>query len=321
MEILVERGIVKNLIPSFRFKPMSFNFLAHRKAVAIAYAIVLAIGTIVVAARHTKVYGIDFTGGDEITVKFDGKISIDGIENVAAKNDFAEVNAVYQKSSSDGTEVLRVQTEEGMGTRFFQCLHKAFPDANLSLLKKTEIGAAVGHGIRMNALISIALSMVGVMLYVRLRFEAAYGVGAVASTLLGTVTSVVLYLAMGHQISAPMVASILMVVGYAINDTIIVFDRIREELRTRRERPMETVVNIAINKTFARTMLTSSSTFLAALALYVFASGVIVDFALVFMVGIAVGTISSIFVASPVFLAWHKGHGRVPTKVGQSPRF
>jgi SecD/SecF fusion protein len=149
--------------------------------------------------------------------------------------------------------------------------------------------------------------MIGIVLYVAFRFEIGYGVGAVISTILDVVMTVGIYLSLGHQISAPMVASILMVVGYSINDTIIVFDRIREELRLNRTKTLREVINLSINRTLSRTLLTSSSTFLAALALYLFGSGVIVDFALVFLIGVAVGTLSSIFVASPIFLSWHRG--------------
>jgi SecD/SecF fusion protein len=224
---------------------------------------------------------------------------------LAAANGIGEVVSVYQKSVGDATEILRVQTPSGCGEKLFNVLSEKFSNSDLSLAKKTEIGASIGQGIKSNAIISVLFSMVGIMVYVAFRFEIGYGIGAVVSTLMNVVLTVLIYLALGHQISAPMVASILMVVGYSINDTIVVFDRIREEMKMASPKAIDSVINLSITKTLSRTVLTSLSTFLAALSLYLFGSGVIGDFALVFMIGIAIGTLFSIFVASPIFHAWH----------------
>ena len=163
----------------------------------------------------------------------------------------------------------------------------------------------------------MALSMLGLMLYVAFRFEMGYGIGAVVSTVINVIMTITIYLMFGHQISSAAIASILMVVGYSINDTIIVFDRIREELKEGRSKSIKEIINYSITRTLSRTILTSASTFLAALALYVFGSGVVVDFALIFLIGVVVGTFSSIFIASPVFYLWSK-KDRVPTSVGVS---
>ncbi|MDR1433474.1 MAG: protein translocase subunit SecD [Puniceicoccales bacterium] len=310
LEVLVEGDIYKKLIPNFRVRPLAFDFLKHWKSIFAAYAVAILACTAAVASRNTKIYGIDFTGGDEVTLKFDKKIPIGEINRAAAESGIGEIASVYQKSAADNSEILRVQTAEGRGAETFACLKNNFEEANLSLVKKTEIGSSVGQGIKLNALISIALAMLGIMAYVAFRFEMGYGVGAVVSTVLDVILTVLIYLSLGHQISAPMVASILMVVGYSINDTIIVFDRIREELKSNEAMSLCDVINLSIVKTISRTVLTSASTFLSALALYLFGSGVIVDFALVFMIGIAVGTFSSIFVASPIFHIWHGGDRR-----------
>jgi SecD/SecF fusion protein len=307
IEMVVAGGFVKRFIPNFRVKPVMFDFLKPMKLVFSAYAVVAVVGVAVISMRNAKIYGIDFTGGDEITIKFYRKIPINEIHRIAAENGVGEVSAVYQKSLADDSEILRVQSEEGNGMKIFSCLGNHFKGSNLVLAKKTEIGASVGKGIKANALASIVLSMVGIMVYVAFRFEIGYGIGAVVSTVLDVAMTVLIYLLLGHQISAPMVASILMVVGYSINDTIIVFDRIREELKMNRSKSLRDVTILSISKTLSRTILTSISTFLAALALFLFGSGVIVDFALVFMIGVVVGTFSSIFVASPIFYAWHKG--------------
>ncbi|MDR1595458.1 MAG: protein translocase subunit SecD [Puniceicoccales bacterium] len=309
LEILVGRGFVKTLVPNLRFRPFELDFLKYSKYVFIAYVVAVIACVAVVASRHTKIYGIDFTGGDEITIKFDKKIPMNEIDRVAAANGIGEVVSVYQKSASESEEILRIQSTLGSGEKLFESLRDKFGDYDLVLAKKTEIGASIGQGIKANAVTSVLLSMVGIMVYVAFRFEIGYGIGAVISTIMNTVLTGLIYLSLGHQISAPMVASILMVVGYSINDTIVVFDRIREELKGNGSETFRDMVNLSITRTLSRTVLTSVSTFFAALALYLFGSGVIVDFALVFMIGIAIGTFFSIFVASPIFYAWHWERG------------
>ncbi|MDR3143991.1 MAG: protein translocase subunit SecD [Puniceicoccales bacterium] len=307
LEFLVNTCSIKKLLPDFSINVRAFNFLGCAKCAAWIYAIVGVACIAIVAARSTKIYGIDFTGGDEITVKLNRKIHSGEISKLAAQNNMGEVVAIYQKSADNASEMLRVQTEEGKGNAFFRCLENHFKDARPSLVKAVEIGASAGGGVKMNAIISVALSMVCIMLYVAFRFEVGYGIGAVVSTLLDVLMTILIYLACGHQISAPMVASILMVVGYSINDTIIVFDRIREELKANVGKPLDAVINLSIGRTLARTILTSASTFLAAMALCWLGAGVVVDFALVFLIGVVVGTFSSIFVASPIFFLWHRG--------------
>ncbi|MDR2776849.1 MAG: protein translocase subunit SecD [Puniceicoccales bacterium] len=308
LEFLVEKDLIKKLIPNFRIKPISFDFLKHMKLTIGIYAIVTLTCIVIITSRGSKIYGIDFTGGDEITVTFEKKIPINEINKLALEYGIGEVTSLYQKSTADSSEILRIQIPEGQGTKFFDHLSNHFQDSKPFLVRKTEIGASVGQGTKLNALISIILSMVGVMIYVAFRFETGYGIGAVISTLADVIMTVLIYLALGHQISAPMIASILMVVGYAINDTIIVFDRIREELKMNKTKILKDIINLSINRTLSRTILTSTSTFLAALALYVFGSGVVVDFALAFSIGVIIGTFSSIFIASPVFYAWRRGN-------------
>lgn len=308
LEFLVEKDLVKKLIPDFRIKPTSFDFLEYTKLTVGIYTIVAFTCIVIVASRGFKIYGIDFTGGDEITITFEKKIPINEISKLASEHGIGEVTSVYQRSIADNSEILRVQTPEGQGTKFFDHLSDHFQDSRPFLVRKTEIGASVGQRIKLNAFISVILSMIGVMIYVAFRFETGYGIGAVISTIVDVAMTILIYLALGHQISASMIASILMVVGYAINDTIIVFDRIREELKINKTKALKNVINLSINRTLSRTILTSASTFLAALALYVFGSGVVVDFALVFSIGVIIGTFSSIFIASPVFYAWHKNN-------------
>lgn len=318
LEQLAESGHVKRLIPNINLKLPIIDFLKHTKAVFVVYGCFLLIGLAAIVLRNDKIYGIDFTGGDEITLQFEQKIPTQEIVSFAHDIKIDEVIPVYQRSLKDNTEVLRIQTSEGQSTKLFDNMQSKFDYAGLSVVKQTAIGSSIGHGTTLNALASILLSMIGIMIYVAFRFEIGYGIGAVVSTLLDVIATIIIYLALGKQISSAMVAAVLMVVGYSINDTIIVFDRIREELRSHSSKSLREIINLSITRTLSRTILTSSSTLLAALSLYLFGSGVIVDFALVFLIGIIVGTFSSIFIASPIFFLWHKGDKRTIVGISQS---
>ena len=152
------------------------------------------------------------------------------------------------------------------------------------------------------------VSLLLILVYIAMRFEIGFGIGALLSTIHDILVTLGVYILLGKQFSAPMVAAILMIIGYSINDTIVVFDRIREELHFNPNASLKEIINFAVNCTLSRTILTSVTTFLAALALYCFGAGVINDLALIFMIGIVVGTFSSIFIASPIFYRWHNGN-------------
>jgi SecD/SecF fusion protein len=190
-----------------------------------------------------------------------------------------------------------------------------------------QIGASVSKGIQVNALISVLCALVGILLYVAFRFELGYGVGAVVATIHDVLMTIGLFVLLGSmglfvsgQFTAPMLAAILMIVGYSINDTIVVFDRIREELEMNPGMNLKAIINLAINSVFARSILTSITTLLAAVSLYIFGAGIITDFSFVFIVGILTGTFSSIFIASPIFYYWHKGDRRLVEATEHKPR-
>jgi SecD/SecF fusion protein len=208
--------------------------------------------------------------------------------------------------------VLQVESEKG--ERVFEMLSKKFPQAQLKLLSQQSVGASVSGEITRDAAIAVALSLLAILMYIALRFEFSYGIGAIVATTHDVLLTIGLYVIFGllgigsGQFSAPMVAAILMVMGYSINDKIVVFDRIREELIMKPTMSLRDVINLSINRTLTRTLLTSMSTIFATLALFIFGTGIVVDFSLVFLLGILTGTFSSIFIASPVFFWWNKGN-------------
>ena len=209
-----------------------------------------------------------------------------------------------------------MQTEEGKSRETLSHLQIQFPDAAFVEEGLSNIGGSVSDQIKNDAILSVSVALLGILLYVALRFEMGYAIGAVVATIHDILMTVGLFVLIGHvsdgiicsgQFTAPMLASILMIVGYSINDTIVVFDRIREELELNPVTNLKKVVIIAINRVLSRSILTSFTTLLAATSLWIFGAGIINDFAFVFVIGILTGTFSSIFIASPIFYFWHRG--------------
>ncbi len=324
LEMLVVGNLAGKLIPSFNLQKMlgvrEINFLGKRiPAFVASWALVIA-GIIAVGINADHIMGIDFRGGAEVSFDFKQEakkdLDVGRIVEIAEANDLGEIQPVFESEIGQGIERLRIQMDDQKDRpqQVEEVLTAAFPNAELVKISENIIGASVSDTIVMNAIWSVLVALVGILLYVALRFEIGYGVGAVVATIHDVLMSIGLFVILGQycglgsgQFTAPMVAAILMIVGYSINDTIVVFDRIREELELNPSMKLLDVVNLAISRTLSRTLLTSITTFVAALALFIFAVGVVTDFALVFLIGIVTGTFSSIFIASPVFYAWHKG--------------
>jgi SecD/SecF fusion protein len=285
----------------------SIRFLKYKYFTFGLSFILIMIGLTAVGIRGKKVLGIDFVGGDELLVKYAQAVDCQAIRSIAHKTGCGEISAVYQKYMGKDFSLLKIQSEKDKGMIVLQVLNENFPEAKFQCATQSKIGASVSVDVQKNAILSIFTALCGILLYVALRFEFGYGIGAVIALLHDTLITIGLYVLMGRQFSAPMVAAVLMIIGYSINDTIIIFDRIREELGLNPSLSLEQIINISINKTLSRTLMTSLTTFIPAFILFTSCSGVVSDYALVFLLGIVTGTFSSIFIASPILCFWHRG--------------
>jgi SecD/SecF fusion protein len=181
------------------------------------------------------------------------------------------------------------------------------PEAKFRLLSQEHIGASVGEQIRKSAVIASLLSLFGILIYVAIRYEFSFAVGAVLAVIHDVLMTIGWYCLSGREFNATTVAAILTIIGFSTNDTIVIFDRIRENLKLGVRGTFREVMNASLNQTLSRTIITSGTVFLATLSLYIFGGGAINDFAFTFLVGIITGTYSSIYIASALVLWWHKG--------------
>ena len=307
MEMLIESGWVKKITMRHLLKSIHMDFVRYGRPAFIGSWLLVLLGVGVVIAKGHRIYGIDFAGGDVVTMQFHERLDISKIRQVAGAAGVGEINATYTSALGGGNEQLKVETPVGKGGAVFDALQKAYPSVGFVNVGQSTIGPDIGKEIELNALLAVGVSMMTILLYIAFRFEFGFGIGAMFSTLHDILMTIGVFVLTGHQFSAPMVAAILCIAGYSINETVVVFDRIREEMKLNPGGTLRVVVNSAINKVFARTIMTASTTFLAALALYVFGSGVLRDISFTFLVGIVTSTFSAIFIAAQVFYWWHKG--------------
>jgi preprotein translocase SecF subunit len=216
--------------------------------------------------------------------------------------------------------------EDEFGDRIESHLRQApeLEGRDFQVVRTEAVGPKIGEELKTQAVLAILYALVLILIYVAIRFDLKFGVAAIAATLHDIVMSVGIFALFDKEISLAVVAAFLTIVGYSLNDTIVVFDRIREDLRAMRRESYAMVVNTAVNQTLSRTVLTSGSTLLTVLFLYFIGGPVIHDFAFALIVGIVIGTYSSIFIAAPLVVDWHRRfeEGRAPapgarkTKVG-----
>ena len=298
-EWLADKGGKAKLHMFRLFEEAKFNFLGWRKAAYTFSILLLGAGIAAVAMRGVNALGVDFTGGDLVTLSFKEKID-DGRVRSALGN-LAEV-AQYQRSPVGEDEILSLRTAFGKGEPAVAKLQQDFPSAGFTQIQLDKVAPVVGEELKKNALVALILGVVGIFLYVAWRFEPAFAIGAIVALVHDVLISLGVFVLLGRELSLPMVGAILAVAGYSINDTIVIFDRIRETFRGGLHGNKAEAMNLAINQTLSRTLMTSATTFLAVLVLFLFGGRVINDFALILLIGIVVGTYSSIFIASPIAL-------------------
>jgi SecD/SecF fusion protein len=258
--------------------------------------------------RGKTVLGVDFAGGDRLGLSFAKKIEVERIrQTVTDELKLGEAFIQYQKDPATGRETLQVTTKSESGNAVYAGLKAKFPEARFDRLSLDQVGASVGREIQKSAVVAALLAMFGILVYVAFRYEFSFAIGAVVAIVHDILMTTGWFFLSGRQLSAPIVAAVLTIIGFSINDTIVIFDRIREDLKLGLRGTFREVINQALNQTLSRTLITSGTVFLATMALYLFGGGVVNDFAFTFLVGILTGTYSSIYIASALVLWWHKG--------------
>jgi SecD/SecF fusion protein len=307
---MVDRNFIKDLKMLHIIKSSNVDFMKIGKPLALATTVFVVASLGFGISRGDKLFGVDFLGGDSTTYSFTQKLDEQQIRAALTTVGEKDAQIQYQKDVGAGTETLRLTTSSGSIEKVQSAL-ATLPSAHFTLLGSQQVGATLGVEIRQSAVIASLLSLFGILVYVAFRYEFSFAVAAVAAVLHDVLFAIGAYCVAnavsGRQFNATVVAAILTIIGFSINDKIVIFDRIREQLKLGVRGSFKDIINMSLNQTLSRTIITSGTVFLATLSLFIFGGGVINDFAFTFLVGIIVGTYSSIYIASVIVLWWHKG--------------
>ena len=303
-------------------KNPKFDFLGKRKAAFLISALLIISSLILCGVKGRKMLGIDFTGGTQITFDYQKRVPIQQIRDELKKANY-EAKVTYKTSLASQADNKKLEVlirdnikidkgEEGAGSpkaKIAAVLNAKFPEADFKGGDESSLGGLVGWEFSKSALIAIGLAFLGIIIYISIRFEFAYAIASIIALLHDVIIATGIFVLCGNEVSLPVVAALLTIIGYSLNDTIVVFDRIREGLNLNPDMPYKSVINMSINNTLSRTILTSLTTLIVLIILFFFGGIAINDFVLVMLLGVIIGTYSSIFVASPIVAFWHKKIG------------
>ncbi|MDH4066651.1 MAG: protein translocase subunit SecF [Acidobacteriota bacterium] len=288
------------------FENANFNFVRWRwHAIALSWAIVL-VGVAVAWSRGGVPMGIDFTGGTVLVVKFEQAVPEDQVRR--ALDAVSTEKVVQQYGVPADHEVLirmpQVGQEEGgnldEGARAVVGALTAANVGKFEVINTEIVGPVIGRDLQLKGIYATLASLVGILLYIWFRFQLNFAVGAIVATFHDIVITLAFLVFFNYDLSLNIVAAILTITGYSVNDTIVIFDRIRENLRSKRRESLEHVVNSSVNQTLSRTVITAGTTLLTVVSLYVFGGEVLEGFAFTMIVGIVTGTYSSMYIASSI---------------------
>ncbi|HID38660.1 MAG TPA: protein translocase subunit SecF [Calditrichaeota bacterium] len=284
-----------------------FQFIKSRKLGYIVSGTLILLSIISLIIHGGPKYNIDFTGGTLLHLKFEKPVKIDEIRKALSTEGFGKAEIKHFGSPNEVSIRAGIErTAEELSITMEESIRKALPENPFVVQRVEKVGPKIGHELIIQALWAIFWSMVLILIYVMWRFEFKFSIGAIVALMHDVTITIGIFSLMDIEISSPIIAAVLTIVGYSLNDTIVVYDRIRENLKGFKKvvPDLSGLVNKSINETLSRTIITSGTTFIVVLVLYFFGGEVLRTFAFALLIGIVVGTYSSIFIASPIVVDW-----------------
>ena len=299
------------------FKDTKIDFLGYRKA-AVTFSLILTALTFVSIGYHKVVdkmffnWSIEFVGGTLVELKFDQPM----------KNEIQKVRSVVGELGYSGSEIKMIGSEQDnrilitvrkqgdasvVGKEIKEALSKAMPENQFTVLRHESVGPRIGGEMRKSATWAVLLALVGILIYVWFRFQASFGVACVIPLFHDVIITIGCFSVMNREFSLTFIAALLTIMGFSLNDNVVIFDRIRENMKKgMKGKSFIDLVNQSINQTLSRTIITSGIAFVVVTILWVMGSETIKDFALAMMIGVIFGTYSTIYIASVLLVWWHK---------------
>ncbi|MEK6581912.1 MAG: protein translocase subunit SecF [Nitrospirota bacterium] len=289
-------------------KNTNIDFMGKKYIAFVFSGILSIIGIIAIIqiANGKANLGIDFAGGTSIQLKFEKPVVLHNIRKALEDSGIRDLD--LQDLPTENKILIRVKkAEHKLGQTsetITNIISQKLPDNKYVVDSTTEIGPKVGGKLRLDAAKAAVFAVIGILVYVAFRFKFNFGVGATIATFHDVLAVLGVFFLMGREINLILVTALLTIAGYSLTDTVVVFDRIRENLKIKHKEPLEAIMNASINEVLSRTIITSLTVLLTSIALFFFGGEVIHDFSLAMIMGVVIGTYSSIFIASPTVLLW-----------------
>lgn len=290
-------------------KNTNIDFMRLRKYTFLFSGAVVAFGLFAVFQIYSgrANLGIDLAGGTSLQVRFEQPVQMDQVRKILTAGGFPE--ASLQAVPGENIYIIKVsakgaEEEKMVGDTVVGLLRGGFPSDPPTVESVAEIGPAIGKKLRTDALFALAVSALAIILYLAWRFEFKFGVAAALATFHDVIALVAIFYLLGREMDLLFITALLTIGGYSLTDTVVVFDRIRENIRLRKRNTFSETINLSVNEVLSRTVITSLTTFMACVALLLLGGIVLRDFSLALALGIIIGTYSSVFVASPIVAIW-----------------
>lgn len=301
-ELLCEQFNLAKLRFMNMFPLTNIDFISKRRICYAVSTVIIIAGLAIFAFRGEKNYGVDFSGGTLQQFMFEKNIKTDDVREILKSIGYG--SASIQQYGNPKEVIIR--TQDNITTKLQVAFRDKLKDNPYQLLKVETVGPAVGRNLRQNAMLSLGLGLLGILIYVMFRFNLNWGLAAVVALFHDVFVAVGALALTGRQFDLTIVAALLTIAGFSVNDTIVIFDRIRENLRLVKKGNFADVVNLSVNQTLGRTLLTTGVTMLVVVALLIWGGEVLNDFAFCLFVGFLSGVYSTVYIASPLIISWHK---------------
>ena len=304
---LVDTGRVQKISMLHLISSKNINFLGKGFLACMCSLALILAGATSFYIKGEKNFGVDFRGGDLVTLSSPTTIDVGQVRDALKPIGLAD--ASIQESAQSGKNYITVRSPLHTSDKVEKQIIQTMPNANFKVERSERVGALVGGELAKSSLIALGLGILGILIFVTFRFELSFAIGAIVALLHDVIITVGVFSLLGRELTLTMVGAVLTIAGYSINDTIVVYDRIREGLAGGKRGTIEEIMNSSINQTLSRTILTSTVTLIPILCLFLLGGAVLRDFSLAIIVGVVVGTYSSIFIASPIVLWWTRARG------------
>lgn len=288
---------------------INIDFIGRRWIAFLLSSILILASILSIILKGGLNFGIDFAGGTLVQVRFTNETTPGEIRKILNGIGLGD-SIIQQYSEKEGDEYIirfkNTSNNEGLSDRVQETFQKRYGQDGLEIRRVEVVGPQVEKELRYKALMALIYGMIGILAYITFRFEFRFALGGVLALAHDTIITLGAFSITGREFTLPVLAAVLTVVGFSINDTIVIYDRIRENLRKMAGKKLELIINSSINETLSRTILTSGTVLFVVIALFILGGSVIHDFAFALIVGVIAGTYSTIFIASPIVILWEK---------------